>query len=341
MIQSVQLRDFGPIERLHWKALGSMNLVIGGNGTGKSFLLKAMYAALRTLQELDGGDGIQDASTVLVEKLHWTFQAKKVGDLVRKGGAERLQCRMNIDGNVFEYAFGKDTAKEIKNLTNTAAKRPEAKCIFLPAKEVLSLHRLILETRDVQRRFGFDETYVDLARALAVTPKQGRNFPEFAQARADLKELLDGDVHLDPSGNNWTYRNRTGGQFPMGVTAEGIKKIAILDTLLGNRYLKPGSVVFMDEPESGLHPTALTGLLEIVALLASRGVQFVLASHSYFVLKKLHLIAQSAGGRLPVLVAASGKWEQADLADGMPENPIVEESIRLYEEEAGLPAGKS
>ncbi|WP_368501347.1 AAA family ATPase [Oceanobacter sp. 5_MG-2023] len=50
--------------------------------------------------------------------------------------------------------------------------------------------------------------------------------------------------------------------------SEGIKKIAILDTLLGNRF----SVVFVDEPESALHPTAIVQLIDILALLAAKGM---------------------------------------------------------------------
>ena len=67
------------------------------------------------------------------------------------------------------------------------------------------------------------------------------------------------------------------------MTAEGIKKIAILDTLLGNRYLDLDAIVFFDEPESALHPSAISALLDIVAILASRGIQFFMASHSYLV----------------------------------------------------------
>ena len=57
-------------------------------------------------------------------------------------------------------------------------------------------------------------------------------------------------------------------KFPIGVTSEGIKKIAILDTLLGNRYLDANSIVFIDEPESALHPVAVSDLLDIIAVLA-------------------------------------------------------------------------
>ena len=125
-------------------------------------------------------------------------------------------------------------------------------------------------------------------------------------------------------------------KFPIGVTAEGIKKIAILDTLLGNRYLDRNSIVFIDEPESALHPAAVSGLLKIVADLADGGIQFFLASHSYFVVKKLFLIAQKREMSIPVISAQDAQWTPADLKDGMPENSIINESIQLYREEMEL-----
>jgi AAA15 family ATPase/GTPase len=125
-------------------------------------------------------------------------------------------------------------------------------------------------------------------------------------------------------------------KFPIGTTAEGIKKIAILDTLLGNRYLDTNSIVFIDEPESALHPTAIAQLLDIIVLLAERGIQFFMASHSYFVVKKLYLIAQEKEWSIPVLLSDNEGWHYDDLQHGMPDNAIIDESIRLYRQEVGL-----
>lgn len=71
-------------------------------------------------------------------------------------------------------------------------------------------------------------------------------------------------------------------------------------------------------------------------MLAGSGIQFFLASHSYFVVKKLFLIAQKAGISILVISADGDQWETADLKDGMPENTIIDESIRLYKEEVEL-----
>jgi len=334
MITKLELTNYGPLAKLEWDKLGKINLAIGGNSSGKTFLLKALYSAMRTLEEYKRGDEPRSASEILANRLHWTFQCDKIGDLVARPGAERLNFRCRVDDNEFAYSFGKDTTREISTIENHVLPRT-SNSIFLPAKEILSLHNIILESREKDLRFGFDDTYYDLAKALRIPPQGGRNYEAFAKSRASLEEMLGGRVSDNENSGKWVFR-KGNAIFPMGVTAEGIKKIAILDTLLSNRYLDPGSIVFMDEPESALHPFALSKLLDIVAMLAERGIQFFMASHSYFVVKKLFLIAQEKGLSIPVISAYDTGWHSADLKDGMPDNPIINESIRLYEQEVNL-----
>ncbi|AGX88603.1 AAA family ATPase [Candidatus Symbiobacter mobilis] len=235
MIHQIKLCNFGPLSDIHWSELGKINLVIGGNGSGKTFLLKAMYSSLRTLEEYKRGNEQRSASEILSDKLYWTFQAEKIGDLVSKGADAPLSSLLTIDNKDFCYSFGKDTSKQISSLENHVPPRA-SNSVFLPAKEVLSLHQVILKSREQDKAFGFDDTYYDLAKALRISPRMGKNYKEFAQSRTTLKDILGGVVEYDETSGRWHFfKGRH--KFPIGVTAEGIKKIAILDTLLGNRYL--------------------------------------------------------------------------------------------------------
>lgn len=334
MINQIKLDNFGPLSDINWSTLGKINLVIGGNGSGKTFLLKAIYSSLRTLEDYKRGNEQRSASEILTEKLYWTFQAEKIGDLVRKGAEIPLSSVLSIDNKDFSYSFGKDTSKQISSLENHVPPRA-SNSIFLPAKEVLSLHQIILKSREQDKAFGFDDTYFDLAKALRISTSRGRNYEEFSRSRRQLEDILGGVIEYDEASGRWLFvKGRH--KFPIGVTAEGIKKIAILDTLLGNRYLDTNSVVLIDEPESALHPTAISQLLDIVAMLAERGIQFFMASHSYFVVKKLFLIAQERDWSIPVISATGSDWVCDDLKNGMPDNPIIAESIRLYQQEVEL-----
>lgn len=334
VINKIKLENFGPLVSINWGALGRINLVIGGNGSGKTFLLKAIYSSLRTLEEYKRGNEQRSAAEILADKLYWTFQAEKIGDIVSKGAESPLSSTITIDQNDFSYSFGSATTKQISALENHVTPRA-SNSIFLPAKEVLSLHQIILKSREQDKVFGFDDTYFDLAKALRISTSKGRNIVEFAASRRKLENILGGVIEYDDALGRWLFvkgRNK----FPIGVAAEGIKKIAILDTLLGNRYLDTQSIILIDEPESALHPTAISQLLDIIAMLAERGVQFFMASHSYFVVKKLFLIAQERDWSIPVISFSDGEWRNDDLRQGMPDNPIIEESIRLYKQEVKL-----
>jgi AAA15 family ATPase/GTPase len=358
MINSVQLKNFGPLAELDWQNLGQINLVIGNNDCGKSFLLKALYTAVRTLEDYKRGDNPDSDAEILADKLFWTFQAEKIGDLVNKKAESPLAFDLIFNDNSFSYSFGKDTTKVI-HLENQVTPRAD-NSIFLPTKEVLSLHHIILKSRQQDQVFGFDDTYLDLALALLRRPsnvtrtifgagavplgygsfylsdpsKKGLGSRDFNGSRRLLESMIDGKIEYDES-NRW-YFKKGNQRFPMGTTAEGIKKIAILDFLLGNGHLSENSIIFIDEPESALHPEAISKLLDIIAILAQHGIQFFMASHSYFVIKKLFLIAQEQKMSIPVLSYQDNAWVQSDLKDDLPDNPIIDESIRLYEEEVDL-----
>lgn len=335
MINSFELKNFGPIRQLACPTASHINLIIGGNGTGKTILLKALYTAMRTLEDYKRGNEPRSASEILSEKLYWTFEVDKIGDLVRKGADAPLFFQLTFKENLFSYEFGKDTNRTINHLENQVSPR-ESNSIFLPPKEILSLQSLILQSREQSKTFGFDDTYLDLARALRYFPTRGRNYAEFAQSRTSLKDIINGKIEYDRSSEIWQFK-KGNQQFSIGVTAEGIKKISILDTLLGNRYLDPDSIIFIDEPEAALHPTAISKFLDIVAMLAEKGIQFFMASHSYFVIKKLFLIAQKKDDlSISILSADEETWNTANLKEGLPDNPIIDESIRLYKEEVRL-----
>jgi predicted ATPase len=333
MINSFKFENFGPLTNVCGQNLGPINVFIGPNSSGKTFLLKAVYTMIRAQEETGRGDDPRDFGQVLSDKLYWTFQTDKLGDLVQKGTGKRLKATLTQDDNCsLVLDFGPDTQRKVVPVHNNLAER-KANTIFLPPKEVLSLAKVILKSALQDKSFGFDATYVDLVLALQNTPQMGRNFDAFKRSRKTLEDMFQGKIEYQADAEKWVYRQGNS-RFSIHVTAEGIKKIAILDTLLGNRYLSRSSIVIIDEPESALHPTAISQLLDIIEQLASAGIQFFIATHSYFVIKKLYLLALKHRQNMPTLVAnQSNEWRQYDMLDGIPDNEIINESIRIFDAE--------
>lgn len=335
MIQYICLKNFGPIKDLKVDNLSKINLLIGPNRTGKTILLKALYCAQRTIELTGRGKNPETNKDILASKLYWTFQVEKLGQLVRKPNNGALQFEMKeTDGNSFEYSFGADTETKIVKLEGNPKSRT-SNSVFIPAKEVLSLLDLIRNSHNVRMEFGFDQTYYDLAMALTPTT-QGKIAKPCLKARERLESALGGRIVYSKDKNVWQYIQGKYA-YDINVTSEGTKKIAIFDTLIGNHFLTKDSIVFIDEPESGLHPGLLIELMDIIGELAKYGMQFFIASHSYFVIKKLYLLANTLKMSIPVIsFNYEGSNDLSDLKDGMPENPIIDQSVKLYEEELSL-----
>jgi recombinational DNA repair ATPase RecF len=52
-VQRVELRDFTAFERLELDFVPGVNVIIGENGTGKTHLLKVIYAVTKAAEEYD------------------------------------------------------------------------------------------------------------------------------------------------------------------------------------------------------------------------------------------------------------------------------------------------
>lgn len=334
MITELILSSLGPIENLEAKGLQNINLLIGKNGMGKTFLLKALYASIKTIEQYKRGQIIRSDKEILSEKLYWTFQPSVLGDIVKKGNTTFTFQIVSDQEERFEYAFGPSTTKQIQNLTNTFAPRTTDNSIFIPAKELLSLREIIMESRDRYAEFGFDDTYVDLSKALAPTTK-GRNYAAFAEARQSLEGIIGGKLDYDVERSEWKFKNGKY-KYDLSLTSEGIKKLSILDLLLGNHYLTNKSVIIIDEVEANLHPEMIRRFLEIIVMLAKAGIQFFLSTHSYFVIKNLYIMAHQEKMHIPTFSFEKDGIQQSDLFNGMPENPIIQESINIYKREIDL-----
>ncbi|HEY9753017.1 MAG TPA: ATP-binding protein, partial [Coleofasciculaceae cyanobacterium] len=69
------------------------------------------------------------------------------------------------------------------------------------------------------------------------------------------------------------------------------------------------------------------------------GIQIYMATHSYFVIKQFELLARRNKTSIQLCSLKKGGdigVSFSDLQLGMPDNPIIEASIKLYEEDVRL-----
>ena len=73
-----------PLPNITWDKIGKINIIICGNSYGKTSLLKAMYSAIKSIEDYKQGDNNESISDIISKKLYWTFQSYKIVNLVKK-----------------------------------------------------------------------------------------------------------------------------------------------------------------------------------------------------------------------------------------------------------------
>jgi len=339
----IGFHDVGAFREFEWRDMARINVIVGANDSGKSHILKMMYALVRSVQDYTARIDADRPSwaKVLAEKLVWTFEPEdaKLGNLVRRAGAEpaELSVLATLCNEEYTFSLGPTAAGEpgdFRDVTKDVRPQPDVRALFIPPKEVLTSLNAIAAVRERLKTFGFDDTYYDLVLALRGDPMEVALPEPFQRVLTDLEELLEGRIETS-QGRFMFLRGEE--KHGMSQTAEGIKKIGILTRLIKNGALRRNSILFLDEPETNLHPRAARKLVRMLYDLSCAGVQVFVATHSYFVLKQLEILARAH--EHPVMLCSLARGPSGvqasffDLQKGMPETGILTEALRQYDED--------
>lgn len=327
MISQLQLKNFTAFTELVIDFSPGINIVIGENGTGKTQLLKAVLALSAPEARAE------QAEEQLARKLCRLYHplSEQVGELRRTGTrGDALLSVTASSGQSISVRFN-GSAEIVK--VSIGALDGTAPAIFIPTKEVLSLVRgLTTDQPDLPTiERIFDDGYLDLARQLV---REGANDlnakvqldPKFASIVPRLTNLIGGQYLLEngrfvfepgryeekdaatrskaqhaqmyQDSTDWKFVPASKHRLSSGMTAEGFRKIGVLQRLLSNGSLKPGASgpLLWDEPESNLNPKLMKDLVLALLELARNGQQIILATHDYVLLKWFDLLMDKGKG---------------------------------------------
>ncbi len=279
-ITRVKLERFTAFQKLDMELSPGVNVLIGTNATGKTHLLKVMYAAC----------DVTKTKGNLPEKLVGVFlpHKKRLGRLVhRRKGVARAAVEVFRGNKRIRVSFS-NQATTTNSATVTGASdwmSSPIECAYIPVKEMLAnapgfgaLHR--------RREIYFEEVYADiLDRAYLPPPRSPLDAPSKSLVK-HIRKHIDGNV---VTRDEEFFLQTQQGLVEFTLVAEGLRKLALLERLILNGTLLRGTVLFWDEPEADLNPSVMGAVIGILLELQRMGVQVFLATHSYFVLKEFDL----------------------------------------------------
>jgi predicted ATPase len=354
MIRKFTIDNFMGFRRLEIAQTAPINLIIGENDAGKTACMKMLYSSCRAVEEYllqqQASSVAPSFKKVLAEKLLNTFQPRKdgLGELVSKGvgKGEKLAFQATLQGErqsqQLYFSFGPSTTSTIHDcLEHIDSFQTGFHTLFIPAKEVLTGFRAIAATRENLYLPDFDDTYLDLIKALRISTSKGNLLRDLSQVSQQLERLFEGEIVQNADDKNPFVFKKGNTEFSMPFTAEGIKKIGILTTLIRNRQLYRNTVLFMDEPEVALHPKAVRQLAEMIYQMSQAGIQIFLTSHSYFMVKQLSIIARREQSFINFISLVKEKGapvaiQTGNLQEGLPDNPIIQAAMEMFREDLNI-----
>ena len=275
-VTKIKLERFTAFKDLEVEFSPGINALVGGNGTGKTHLMKACYAACDVIST---GDGLSE-KLVRVFLPSWRASGRLVRQKYDEYGGK---LEVHIGPSRFGASFrGRDA-----NWTVVPGECPDhaAESAYIPVKEMLANAPGFLSLYEA-REVHFEEVYRDILLRANLPALREPIDDAHRQMLDRLENVIGGKVTF--SGEEFFLSNEQG-DLEFTLLAEGWRKLGLLWLLIRNGTLQNGSVLFWDEPEANLNPKMFRVVIDVLLDLQRAGVQVFFATHDYVILKELDL----------------------------------------------------
>ena len=148
-------------------------------------------------------------------------------------------------------------------------------------------------TRGRSRLDGVHSYFYDSVQALTEAYSGDIPFPELYK-RLTSKEVMNGKLTISKIGELHFQEN--GRSLPLHLTSMGVINVGILALLIERKIIDEGTFLFIDGPETNLHPSWQVEIARTLLELSRLGVNVVVSTHSNEILKFLEVEVEKNPG---------------------------------------------
>lgn len=259
----------------HMEFGDGINVIIGENGTGKTTILKMIYAATQWSNEKVSPGKARHF-------LEFFSSTLKDSSSLKSQGHENGYCAFTVsDGeHKFEYSLSHEGFFNFGEWLGL-----NIPSVFIPTTEMLS-HAKGFLAMNQKYRMPFDGTQIDII--VNASLPETREIP--VALNAVMQKISDaiGGIVVQEEDVFYILKNN-GKKVEFSLEAEGLRKLGLIWKLMRSGLLEKGSILLWDEPESNLNPELYPLVAEILLILEENGVQVFTATHSYNFAKYLEI----------------------------------------------------
>lgn len=200
-----------------------------------------------------------------------------------------------IDGipNICEVTINEDQINSQFSLEGLAELQNSSRVIYIESPFYWKLHKALsrasrssLSFRSNRKSLLVPKYFNDLHLMLMDELSGDMAFPDIFENLT--KEIIEGKIIIDESGT-LQFKEFKGKAHSLPMTATGIVQMGLLALLIEKKVLDEGTILFIDEPETNLHPAWQVEMMKILFKLVKAGAYVIMATHSADMLKWLEV----------------------------------------------------
>ena len=329
-IEKMSLTNFTVFKKAEFTFGSKLNIIIGVNGSGKTMLLKLLYA-------------VSSAVVKQQKSLPYTFvgQLSMLNDIFNVQNCKELNTRTPTTKetipfeisfklkNTQEFSFSIDDEGTIGGWGSPLAKSSVVSSVFLPARELLSIFpRFIYTAQANPENNPYDQTVKDTIIKLGLPSLKSQELMITPICQI-IEKAIGATFYLDVKNDKFMMKKKNEtAPYEIDISAEGWRKLGEILQLLKNGAITSGSILFWDEPEANQNPALIRVLAQVIIALCDLGVQIFLTTHSLFLLRELEYLSYKEKSKIRYFSLHDGEVEQSDSSADLSNIAPFDEEIK-------------
>ena len=297
----IKFKNLGPIEsgEIDFNDLKGINLIIGKNNTGKTYLSNFIYAVLRNIRiERTLNNEIRSAGKGM-ENNSFSDELRET-DLpfvfhTNKNRFENTKINIEFDEKD-KFTENEKYFLENIEINNVCCFPAERSGAILFYNQLLENRNNILRQLELSQDIDLlknisrysepvNEYIIRLNKLEEYENKEETEIYRNLVKNIDIQNIIEGEIII--KSNQIIYKNENDLELNMGLVSSTVKTLAGFFLYL-KYQAQTGDIVFIDEIELNLHPENQRKIVKLINYLSKQGLKFVISTHSPVITQEMN-----------------------------------------------------
>jgi len=297
----IKFKNLGPIEsgEIDFNDLKGINLIIGKNNTGKTYLSNFIYTVLRNIRIERTLDNKIRSIGKRMENNNFSDELRET-DLpfvfhTNKNRFENTKINIEFDEKD-KFTENEKYFLENIEINNVCCFPAERSGAILFYNQLLENRNNILRQLELSQDINLlknisrysepvNEYIIRLNKLEEYENKEETEIYKNLVKNINIQNIIEGEIII--KSNQIIYKSENDLELNMGLVSSTVKTLAGFFLYLKYQAQK-GDIVFIDEIELNLHPENQRKVMRLINYLSKQGLKFVISTHSPIIMQEIN-----------------------------------------------------